>query len=142
MVFRESTSKCNEASNMMILILGKHVCRGGVLGIALLQFLGDSNEYLEKLSSKGYPFAFLLAISGYLLAMLADCVCIYVYRKRKSREAVAQQRNTSTNIASSSTGTSQSRTQVVDICGSYIFQHQFLQGQHLVNRDAVLPFCL
>ncbi|KAL8144801.1 zinc transporter 2-like isoform X1 [Apium graveolens] len=100
--------------NEGFILLGTQFAGGVFLGIALLQFLGDSNECFEKLSSRDYPFAFMLAISGYLLTMLADCLCVYVYRKRKSREAAAQQRKTTTNIASSSTGTSRSLIQVVD----------------------------
>lgn len=114
LTFIAGTSSYLMKWNEGFILLGTQFAGGVFLGIALLQFLSDSNEYFEKLSSKDYPFAFMLAISGYLLTMLADCVCIYVYRKRRSRETVVQQRKTSTNIASSSIGTSQSRIQVVD----------------------------
>ncbi|WOH03116.1 hypothetical protein DCAR_0522510 [Daucus carota subsp. sativus] len=89
--------------NEGFILLGTQFAGGVFLGIALLQFLRDSNEFFDKLGSDDYPFAFMLAVSGYLLTMLADCVCVYVYRKRKCRET-----------ASSSTGTSQSRIQVPD----------------------------
>ena len=72
--------------NEGFILLGTQFAGGVFLGIALLQFLRDSNEFFDKLGSDDYPFAFMLAVSGYLLTMLADCVCVYVYRKRKCRE--------------------------------------------------------
>lgn len=46
-----------------------------------MHFLSDANETFEDLTTKEYPFAFMLASSGYLLTMLADCVITYVFRK-------------------------------------------------------------
>ncbi|KAG9458071.1 hypothetical protein H6P81_002579 [Aristolochia fimbriata] len=35
----------------------------------MMHFLSDANETFEEISSKGYPFAFMLACGGYLLTM-------------------------------------------------------------------------
>ncbi|KAF6145071.1 hypothetical protein GIB67_013422 [Kingdonia uniflora] len=66
------------------LILGTQFAGGVFLGTSLMHFLSDSNETFEDLTSKGYPFAYMLACAGYLFTMLADCVIRYVYRKRSS----------------------------------------------------------
>ncbi|KAL0353518.1 UNVERIFIED_CONTAM: Zinc transporter 2 [Sesamum angustifolium] len=68
--------------NEGFLILGTQFAGGVFLGTALMHFLSDSNETFGDLTSKQYPFAFMLASAGYLLTMLADCVVFYVYGKR------------------------------------------------------------
>ncbi|KAL0306264.1 UNVERIFIED_CONTAM: Zinc transporter 2 [Sesamum radiatum] len=68
--------------NEGFLILGTQFAGGVFLGTALMHFLSDSNETFGDLTSKQYPFAFMLASAGYLLTMLADCVVSYVYGKR------------------------------------------------------------
>ncbi|KAL9259877.1 Zinc transporter 11-like protein [Drosera capensis] len=50
----------------------------------MMHFLSDSNEMFGDLTSKGHPFAFMLACAGYLLTMLADVVILYVYGKRRA----------------------------------------------------------
>ncbi|KAK2967270.1 hypothetical protein RJ640_004836 [Escallonia rubra] len=67
--------------NEGFLVLGTQFAAGVFLGTALMHFLSDSNETFEDLTSKAYPFAFMLASGGYLLTMLADCVVSYVYGK-------------------------------------------------------------
>ncbi|GER32852.1 zinc transporter [Striga asiatica] len=63
------------------LILGTQFAGGVFLGTALMHFLSDSNATFGDLTSKEYPFAFMLASAGYLLTMWADCVVSHVYGK-------------------------------------------------------------
>ncbi|KAJ8774360.1 hypothetical protein K2173_011609 [Erythroxylum novogranatense] len=70
--------------NEGFLVMGTQFAGGVFLGTALMHFLRDANETFQDLTSKSYPFAFMLASSGYLLTMLADCVVSYVYRRRTS----------------------------------------------------------
>ncbi|KAK2642637.1 hypothetical protein Ddye_024400 [Dipteronia dyeriana] len=44
----------------------------------MVHFLSDSNETFGDLTSKTYPFAFMLASTGYLLTMLGDCVVSFL----------------------------------------------------------------
>lgn len=69
--------------NESFLVLGTQFAGGVFLGTALMHFLSDSNETFGDLTSKEYPFAFMLASAGYLMTMLADCVIYYVYRKEQ-----------------------------------------------------------
>lgn len=64
--------------NESFLLLGTQFSGGVFLGTSLMHFLSDSNETFRDLTPKTYPFAFMLACSGYLLTMLADCVIMYV----------------------------------------------------------------
>ncbi|KAM7495639.1 hypothetical protein LguiB_030248 [Lonicera macranthoides] len=59
--------------NEGFLVVGTQFAGGVFLGTALMHFLSDSNETFGDLTSKEYPFAFMLASAGYLLTMLADC---------------------------------------------------------------------
>ncbi|KAF8410854.1 hypothetical protein HHK36_003391 [Tetracentron sinense] len=70
--------------NEGFLVLGTQFAGGVFLGTALMHFLSDSNEAFGDLTTKEYPFAFMLASAGYLLTMLADCVIAYVFRKQRS----------------------------------------------------------
>ncbi|EOY12062.1 Zinc transporter 11 precursor [Theobroma cacao] len=70
--------------NQGFLVLGTQFAGGVFLGTAMMHFLSDANETFEDLTSKEYPFAFMLACAGYLLTMVADCVVSYVYGKGKS----------------------------------------------------------
>lgn len=72
--------------NEGFLVLGTQFAGGVFLGTAMMHFLSDANETFEDLTTKEYPFAFMLACAGYLLTMLADCVISLVYGKA-SREA-------------------------------------------------------
>ncbi|KNA20200.1 hypothetical protein SOVF_054580 [Spinacia oleracea] len=67
--------------NDAFLVLGTQFAGGVFLGTALMHFLSDANETFEDLTKKEYPFAFMLACSGYLVTMLADCVIMYVFSK-------------------------------------------------------------
>ncbi|XP_057765485.1 zinc transporter 2 [Salvia miltiorrhiza] len=69
--------KWNEA----FLVMGTQFAGGVFLGTALMHFLSDSNESFEELTTKEYPFAFMLASAGYLMTMGADCLVSYVYAK-------------------------------------------------------------
>lgn len=60
--------------NATFLVLGIQFAAGVFLATAMLHFLGDSNETFQDLTTKDYPFAFMLAVSGYLLTMLADLI--------------------------------------------------------------------
>ena len=64
--------------NESFLLLGTQFAGGVFLGTSLMHFLSDSNETFEDLSTKSYPFAFMLASAGYLLTMLGDCIVIFV----------------------------------------------------------------
>ncbi|KAJ6298407.1 hypothetical protein OIU76_019541 [Salix suchowensis] len=63
------------------LVLGTQFASGVFLATALMHFLSDANETFEDLTSKEYPFAFMLACAGYLLTMLADSIISHVYSK-------------------------------------------------------------
>ncbi|KAI3456825.1 hypothetical protein Pfo_013488 [Paulownia fortunei] len=73
--------------NEGFLIIGTQFAGGVFLGTALMHFLSDSNETFGDLTSKKYPFAFMLASAGYLLTMLADCLVSYVYGKHGNGSA-------------------------------------------------------
>ncbi|GAA0165759.1 secondary carrier transporter [Lithospermum erythrorhizon] len=64
--------------NESFLLLGLQFAAGVFMGTALMHFLSDSNETFQDLTTKTYPFAFMLASSGYLLTMLADCIIVTV----------------------------------------------------------------
>ncbi|KAL3627126.1 hypothetical protein CASFOL_028489 [Castilleja foliolosa] len=72
--------------NEGFLVIGTQFAGGVFLGTALMHFLSDSNETFGDLTSKEYPFAFMLASAGYLLTMLADCLVSYVYGKHEFQE--------------------------------------------------------
>lgn len=63
------------------MVLGTQFAGGVFLGTAMMHFLSDSNETFGELTSKPYPFAFMLACAGYLITMLADYVISHVYGK-------------------------------------------------------------
>ncbi|KAL7130821.1 hypothetical protein ABFS83_13G158300 [Erythranthe nasuta] len=67
--------------NEGFLVVGTQFAGGVFLGTALMHFLSDANETFGELTSKEYPFAFMLAGAGYLLTMLADALVSYVYGK-------------------------------------------------------------
>lgn len=64
--------------NESFLLLGTQFAGGVFLGTSLMHFLSDSTETFGELTSKSYPFSFMLASVGYLLTMLGDCVIVYV----------------------------------------------------------------
>jgi zinc transporter 1/2/3 len=68
--------------NEGFLALGTQFAGGVFLGTALMHFLSDSNDTFGDLTTKDYPFAFMLASAGYLLTMLADCIVSHIYAKQ------------------------------------------------------------
>ncbi|KAB1225910.1 Zinc transporter 2 [Morella rubra] len=76
--------------NEAFLLLGTQFAAGVFLGTSLMHFLSDSNESFEGLTTKSYPFAFMLASSGYLMTMIADCIIAYVVRTSGNRKARVQ----------------------------------------------------
>ncbi|EXC10698.1 Zinc transporter 2 [Morus notabilis] len=72
--------------NESFLLLGTQFAGGVFLGTSLMHFLSDSNETFGDLTHKTYPFAFMLASSGYLLTKLGDTIIILV-TKSSDREA-------------------------------------------------------
>lgn len=66
--------------NEGFLVLGTQFAGGVFLGTAMMHFLSDANETFEDLTTKTYPFAFMLACAGYLLTMVADCIVSYAFR--------------------------------------------------------------
>ncbi|CAK9180597.1 unnamed protein product [Ilex paraguariensis] len=72
--------------NESFLLLGTQFAGGVFLGTALMHFLSDSTSTFGGLTTKSYPFSFMLASAGYLLTMLGDCVVAYVV-KGVQREA-------------------------------------------------------
>ncbi|TXG74106.1 hypothetical protein EZV62_002685 [Acer yangbiense] len=64
--------------NESFLLLGTQFAGGVFLGTSMMHFLSDSNETFGDLTSKAYPFAFMLASTGYLLTMLGDCVVSFL----------------------------------------------------------------
>ena len=67
--------------NEGFLALGTQFAGGVFLGTAMMHFLSDANETFEDLTTKEYPFAFMLACAGYLLTMVADCAIAFVWGK-------------------------------------------------------------
>lgn len=70
--------------NEGFLVLGTQFAGGVFLGTAMMHFLSDSNETFGDLTEKEYPFAFMLASSGYLITMLADCLISHVVVGKRS----------------------------------------------------------
>ncbi|XVE59289.1 hypothetical protein DITRI_Ditri05aG0034100 [Diplodiscus trichospermus] len=64
--------------NESFLLLGTQFAGGVFLATSLTHFLSDSNETFNDLTTKTYPFAFMLASAGYLFTMLGDCIIMYV----------------------------------------------------------------
>lgn len=72
--------------NESFLLLGTQFAGGVFLGTAMMHFLSDSTEGFGDLTTKSYPFSFMLACSGYLLTMLADCIISYVAKGSNEKE--------------------------------------------------------
>lgn len=67
--------------NESFLLLGTQFAGGVFLGTSFMHFLSDANGTFGDLTAKTYPFAFMLACSGYLLTMFGDCVIMYLVQK-------------------------------------------------------------
>ncbi|KAF5446894.1 hypothetical protein F2P56_032488 [Juglans regia] len=82
--------------NESFLLLGTQFAGGVFLGTSLMHFLSDSAETFADLTTKTYPFAFMLASAGYLLTMLGDCIISYVTNasNREARVLVVEEGRT------------------------------------------------
>ncbi|MCD7459930.1 hypothetical protein HAX54_042345 [Datura stramonium] len=98
--------------NEEFLVIGTQFAGGVFLGTALMHFLSDSNETFGELTSKEYPFAFMLASAGYLLTMLADCLIWFVYAKQSNNNDVQLQGDTENRRSNGSV--TQGQLQVCD----------------------------
>lgn len=67
--------------NHSFLVLGTQFAGGVFLGTAMMHFLSDASSSFEALTTKEYPFAFMLASGGYLLTMLGDCIIQHIFAK-------------------------------------------------------------
>lgn len=76
--------------NESFLLLGTQFAGGVFLGASLMHFLSDSTDTFGSLTTKTYPFSFMLASTGYLLTMLGDCIVIFV-TKGTERESTRVQ---------------------------------------------------
>ncbi|KAH7550012.1 hypothetical protein JRO89_XS13G0119300 [Xanthoceras sorbifolium] len=72
--------------NESFLLLGTQFAGGVFLGTSMMHFLSDADETFGDLTSKAYPFAFMLASAGYLLTMLGDCIVSFL-TKGNEKEA-------------------------------------------------------
>uniref|UniRef100_A0A7N0TPV5 Uncharacterized protein n=1 Tax=Kalanchoe fedtschenkoi TaxID=63787 RepID=A0A7N0TPV5_KALFE len=72
--------------NESFLLLGTQFAGGVFLGTSMMHFLSDSNSTFQDLTTKEYPFAFMLASFGYLLTMFGDCIISYVTRRHAGNE--------------------------------------------------------
>ncbi|XP_010270211.1 PREDICTED: zinc transporter 11-like isoform X2 [Nelumbo nucifera] len=124
--FLAGLSPCLLKWNERFLVLGIQFAGGVFLGTALMHFLSDSTDTFKDLTTKEYPFAFMLASVGYLLTMFADCVISHVYNKQGNEvwgddveplgaePQPSSRKYTGTSSSSSHGTTSQSQFQVVD----------------------------
>uniref|UniRef100_A0A5B7CAM3 Putative zinc transporter 11 isoform X2 n=1 Tax=Davidia involucrata TaxID=16924 RepID=A0A5B7CAM3_DAVIN len=129
--------------NEGFILLGTQFAGGVFLATALIHFLSDSNETFENLTSKDYPFAFMLASVGYLLSMLADCIVLYVYQKRKSTDGGdiplrgdVQQRKTSSDV-----GTPQSQIQADNAPDHYMDASFFAASSFVDSVFLIIGLC-
>ncbi|KAI3450337.1 hypothetical protein Pfo_007002 [Paulownia fortunei] len=111
--------------NESFLLLGTQFAGGVFLGTALMHFLSDSTSTFGDLTTKGYPFSFMLASSGYLLTMLGDCVIAYVMREgqREARVDVEDGKEAELNpILVSTTSVGDTILLILALCFHSIFE--------------------
>ncbi|KAI9115544.1 hypothetical protein K1719_013213 [Acacia pycnantha] len=70
--------------NEGFLVLGTQFAGGVFLGTAMMHFLSDANETFDDLTQIEYPFAFMLACSGYLMTMMADFMISSIFAKQSN----------------------------------------------------------
>ncbi|KAL3682118.1 hypothetical protein R1sor_000140 [Riccia sorocarpa] len=75
--------------NYGFLVLGIQFAAGVFLATAMLHFLSDANETFQELTTKKYPFAFMLACSGYLLTAIADAIIVTVLSRHSKQNRTA-----------------------------------------------------
>ncbi|XP_058211577.1 zinc transporter 1 [Rhododendron vialii] len=73
--------------NESFLLLGTQFAGGVFLGTSLMHFLSDSVQTFGDLTTKSYPFSYMLAAAGYLLTMFGDCVVVLVTTRGGEKEA-------------------------------------------------------
>nr|QYE52148.1 zinc transporter protein [Astragalus sinicus] len=76
--------------NETFLLLGTQFAGGVFLGTSMMHFLSDSNETFKDLTTKTYPFSFMLACSGYLLTMFGDCIVVFVTSSNQREDKVVE----------------------------------------------------
>ncbi|XP_027343401.1 zinc transporter 1 [Abrus precatorius] len=76
--------------NEAFLLMGTQFAGGVFLGTSLMHFLSDSTETFGELTTKTYPFSFMLASFGYLLTMFGDCVVIFVTSNSEKKAKVVE----------------------------------------------------
>uniref|UniRef100_A0A2C9WM06 Uncharacterized protein n=1 Tax=Manihot esculenta TaxID=3983 RepID=A0A2C9WM06_MANES len=76
--------------NESFLLLGTQFAGGVFLGTSLMHFLSDSTDTFSSLTTKTYPFSFMLASSGYLLTMLGDCIVSLITKGNQRETSVVQ----------------------------------------------------
>ncbi|GMN62315.1 hypothetical protein TIFTF001_031393 [Ficus carica] len=97
------------------LVLGTQFAGGVFLGTALMHFLSDANDTFRDLTTKEYPFAFMLACVGFLLTLLTDCVVSHVFAKENGGGGdVEVQGNVEKGKVGQNSGTPQSHFQSHD----------------------------
>lgn len=72
--------------NESFLLLGTQFAGGVFLGTSLMHFLSDSVQTFGDLTTKSYPFSYMLAAAGYLLTMFGDCVVVFVTTRSGERD--------------------------------------------------------
>ncbi|KAK1425120.1 hypothetical protein QVD17_20465 [Tagetes erecta] len=116
--------------NEGFLVLGTQFAGGVFLATAMMHFLSDATETFQELTPIKYPFAFMLACSGYLLTMVSDCVISYVYGKHGSSDVENQVGNRyrkdesahSTTSISSASSLVDSILLIVALCFHSVFE--------------------
>ncbi|CAL9061711.1 unnamed protein product [Musa banksii] len=78
--------------NESFLLLGTQFAGGVFLGTSLMHFLADASSTFMDRTSNPYPFAFMLASTGYLLTMLGDCIIVTLTRGGTKEEKVEAER--------------------------------------------------
>ncbi|KAJ4956559.1 hypothetical protein NE237_013342 [Protea cynaroides] len=64
--------------NESFLLMGTQFAASVFLGTTLMHFLSNSSSTFENVTTKTYPFAFMLTSAGYLLTMFGDCVITFI----------------------------------------------------------------
>ncbi|XP_043719123.1 zinc transporter 1-like [Telopea speciosissima] len=72
--------------NESFLLIGTQFAGGVFLGTSLMHFLSDASNTFGDLTTKSYPFAFMLASAGYLLTMFGDCVINFIVKGAARRD--------------------------------------------------------
>ncbi|KAG6552069.1 hypothetical protein Mapa_006377 [Marchantia paleacea] len=68
--------------NYGFLVLGIQFAGGVFLATAMLHFLSDANGTFQSHTDKTYPFAYMLACSGYLITAVADVIIQSIYSRQ------------------------------------------------------------